>query len=99
MTDSMSSPTYPACVKVVQSQMANGTSRQRARICAKNVLPAKAINGKLYIYDTIQLYLIQYNKTVFDTIQLYMMQYNTTVFDTIRYNTTVFDTRHLNKAS
>ena len=39
MTDSMSSPTYPACVNVVQSQIANGTSKQCARVWANNVLP------------------------------------------------------------
>ena len=35
----MSSPTYPACVKAVQSHIVNGTSRQRAIVCANSVLP------------------------------------------------------------
>ena len=38
-TLSMSSPTYPAMVSVVQSQMANGTSKQRAIGCASSVFP------------------------------------------------------------
>lgn len=37
----MSSPTYPAWVRVVQSQMAKGTSRHFARVCASNVFPLK----------------------------------------------------------
>ena len=41
ITDSMSSPTYPACVKAVQSHIVNGTSRQRAIVCANSVLPEK----------------------------------------------------------
>ena len=35
----MSSPTYPACVSEVQSQMANGTSKHFAIVCANNVFP------------------------------------------------------------
>ena len=38
-TLSMSSPTYPAMVKVVQSQMAKGTSKHLAIVCANKVLP------------------------------------------------------------
>lgn len=41
MTDSMSSPTYPACVRAVQSQIAKGTSKHRAIVCASKVLPNK----------------------------------------------------------
>lgn len=37
----MSSPTYPAWVNVVQSQIAKGTSRQRASVCANSVFPAE----------------------------------------------------------
>ena len=39
MTDSMSSPTYPAWVRVVQSHIAKGTSRHRAKVWASKVLP------------------------------------------------------------
>lgn len=39
ITDSMSSPTYPACVRAVQSQIAKGTSKHRAIVCANSVLP------------------------------------------------------------
>ena len=41
----MSSPTYPACVKAVQSHIVNGTSRQRAIVCANSVLPEKKKNS------------------------------------------------------
>ena len=46
----MSSPTYPACVSEVQSQMANGTSKHFAIVCANNVFPKS------------QEYRIKYNK-------------------------------------
>ena len=46
MTVSMSSPTYPACVRLVQSHIANGTSRQSAKVCASNVLPKWMQKGK-----------------------------------------------------
>ena len=36
---STSSPTYPASVSVVASQIANGTLRKSAIVCAINVLP------------------------------------------------------------
>ena len=39
ITDSMSSPTYPAWVNAVQSQIANGTSKQRAIVWARRVFP------------------------------------------------------------
>ena len=37
--DSTSSPTYPACVSVVASLIANGTFTRRARVLASSVLP------------------------------------------------------------
>lgn len=49
MTDSMSSPTYPACVSAVQSQIANGTSKQRAIVWARSVLPGE--KEKIYLND------------------------------------------------
>mmetsp|Transcript_7781 Transcript_7781/g.25874 ORF Transcript_7781/g.25874 Transcript_7781/m.25874 type:complete len:210 (+) Transcript_7781:1206-1835(+) len=38
-TDSTSSPTYPACVNVVASATAKGTSTRSARVFASNVFP------------------------------------------------------------
>ncbi len=36
---STSSPTYPASVRLVASAIANGTWRNRARVCASSVFP------------------------------------------------------------
>ena len=41
ITDSISSPTYPACVRVVQSQMASGTSKHLASVWASSVFPGE----------------------------------------------------------
>lgn len=41
ITLSISSPTYPACVSVVQSHIANGTSKHWAIVWANNVLPTE----------------------------------------------------------
>ena len=62
MTDSMSSPTYPACVSAVQSQIANGTSKQRAIVWARSVLPGE--KEKRYLND-LQTQIVSLQHTMY----------------------------------
>ena len=60
MMFSTSSPTYPASVRVVASAIVNGTSRMRASVCARSVLPEPVgpISRMFDFADSISLFLV-----------------------------------------
>lgn len=60
ITLSTSSPTYPACVNVVQSQIANGTSKHLANVWAKYVLPRKKV------FNDFKQKTLQYDEKAFN---------------------------------